>query len=140
MILATSAAEPAVEPKSIEPALRNCSALLDETVFTQQDLDAVLGEFLLEQALFLEQHRHRVVGRPVDADFLRLVGAEARGRQQAGQQRPKPERERRDRTLIRDLHSCAAARRETRGRWLMEAGKTICPPVSFVRRGGPRPL
>ena len=40
------------------------------------DADAVLGEFLLQQALFLEHHRDRIVGRPVDADFLGLVGGE----------------------------------------------------------------
>ena len=51
------------------------------------DRDAVLGEFLLEQALLLEHHRDRIVGRPVDADFLRLVGGEQRGRQQADEQR-----------------------------------------------------
>ena len=32
---ATSAAEPAVEPKSIEPALRNSSALLEPADYTQ---------------------------------------------------------------------------------------------------------
>ena len=52
------------------------------------DLDAVLGEFLLEQALILEHHRDRVVGRPVDADFARLVGGVgADTRQQAGRKR-----------------------------------------------------
>src|SRR5437763_3887150 len=35
LILATSAAEPAVEPKSIEPALRNSSALLEPADCTQ---------------------------------------------------------------------------------------------------------
>src|SRR5882757_838746 len=35
LILATSAAAPAVEPKSIEPALRNSSALLEPSVCTQ---------------------------------------------------------------------------------------------------------
>ena len=56
------------------------------------DADAVLGEFLFQQALVLEHHGDRVVGRPVDADFLRLVGGEARGRQQAGQQGGRQER------------------------------------------------
>src|SRR4029078_11155803 len=36
LILASSAAEPAVEPKSIEPALRNSSALLEPSVCTQR--------------------------------------------------------------------------------------------------------
>src|SRR5271165_5916529 len=36
LILATSAAEPALEPKSIEPALRNCSALDEELVCTHR--------------------------------------------------------------------------------------------------------
>jgi hypothetical protein len=35
LILATSAAEPAVDPKSIEPALRNSSALLEPADWTQ---------------------------------------------------------------------------------------------------------
>ena len=47
------------------------------------DADAVLGEFLFQQALLLEDHRDRIVGRPVDADFLERVGGEGR----AGQQR-----------------------------------------------------
>jgi hypothetical protein len=44
------------------------------------DLDAVLGELLLDEALLLEQHRYRVVGRPVDVDLLGIVGgAKLRG-------------------------------------------------------------
>jgi hypothetical protein len=38
LILATRAAEPAVEPKLIEPALRNCSALLELLVCTHTTL------------------------------------------------------------------------------------------------------
>ena len=41
------------------------------------DGDAVLGEFLFQQALLLEDHRHRIVGRPVDMDFLQRVGSKA---------------------------------------------------------------
>ena len=52
------------------------------------DLDAVLGELLLQQAFILEQHRHRVIGRPVDVNFLGIVGgAERRARQQGERER-----------------------------------------------------
>ena len=44
--------------------------------------DAVLGEFLLQQSLLLEDHRHRVVGRPVDPDLLGRVGGKGRAGQQ----------------------------------------------------------
>jgi hypothetical protein len=50
------------------------------------DADAVLGEFFLEEAFVLQQHRHRIVGRPVDIDGLGLVRTEARGRQQANEE------------------------------------------------------
>ena len=51
------------------------------------DLDAVLGEFLLQVAFVLEQHRDRIVGRPVDVDLLGIVGgAHPRGRNEAERQ------------------------------------------------------
>jgi len=56
------------------------------------DLDAVLGEFLLQDALVLEQHGDRVVGRPIDIDFLGVVsggkwrGGKKRERQRRGEQ------------------------------------------------------
>ena len=40
--------------------------------------DAVLGKFFFQQALVLEHHRDRIVGRPIDADFRRLVGGTGR--------------------------------------------------------------
>jgi hypothetical protein len=46
------------------------------------DSNAVLGKFLFQQALLLEDHRHRIVGRPVDANFLERVG----GKRRTGQQ------------------------------------------------------
>src|SRR5450631_2006698 len=46
------------------------------------DADAVLGEFLLEQSLLLEDHRHRIICRPIDMNFLeRVGGAGATGHQ-----------------------------------------------------------
>ena len=45
------------------------------------DADAVLGEFLFQKPLLLEDHRHRIVGRPVDANFLECIGREGRARQ-----------------------------------------------------------
>ena len=48
------------------------------------DADAVLGEFLFQQSLLLEDHRHRIVGRPVDTDFLERVGGEGGAGQQRG--------------------------------------------------------
>src|SRR6185503_19132864 len=86
LILATRAAAPAVEPRSIEPALRNSSALLEPSVCTQTMAMPSLANSL-QDLLLLEHHRDRVVGRPVDADFLRLVGgvaARAGSKQQGG--------------------------------------------------------
>ena len=40
------------------------------------DADAVLGEFLFQQSLLLQDHRHRIVGRPIDVNFLERVGGE----------------------------------------------------------------
>jgi hypothetical protein len=38
----------------------------------------------IEEALVLEHHRDRIVGRPVDADLLGLVGRTADGRRRQG--------------------------------------------------------
>jgi hypothetical protein len=53
LILATSAAEPAVEPKLIDPALRNCRALLELTVFTQTTLMPSLANSFSRKPLSL---------------------------------------------------------------------------------------
>ena len=45
------------------------------------DIDAVLGEFLFQEPLLLEHHRHRIVGRPVDANFLQCIRRQGRARQ-----------------------------------------------------------
>ena len=51
------------------------------------DADAVLGEFLFQQSLLLEDHRDRIIGRPVDMDFLERVGGKCRRR--AARSRPR---------------------------------------------------
>ena len=38
------------------------------------DADAVLGEFLFQESVLLQDHRHRIVGRPVDVNFLQRIG------------------------------------------------------------------
>src|SRR5215510_8695020 len=55
LILATSAAEPAVEPKSIEPALRNSRALLDPSVCTHRILMLSFSNSFSSQPLFLSR-------------------------------------------------------------------------------------
>jgi hypothetical protein len=47
------------------------------------DADAVLLEFFFEEALVLEHHGDRIVGRPIDTDFRGLPGgARETGRHQ----------------------------------------------------------
>ena len=53
LILAMRAAEPAVEPKLMELALRNCNALLDETVFTHTTLMPSLANSFSRKPLSL---------------------------------------------------------------------------------------
>ena len=43
--------------------------------------DAVFGEFLFQKRLLLKHHGDRIIGRPVDADFRRLIGGAGEPRQ-----------------------------------------------------------
>ena len=52
---AIRAAEPAVEPKSIEPALRNCKALAELTVCTQRIEMPSLANSFSSRPLFLSR-------------------------------------------------------------------------------------
>src|SRR5262249_45415404 len=101
-------------------------------------LDAVLGEFLLEEAFVLEQHRHRVVGRPIDVDFLGIVGGgELRARQHGERERAGQKRTA-GQLGHDDLHAFEPRPRSRAGRPVDEGG-IFCPPSAW-RGGGPRAL
>jgi len=86
------------------------------------NFDAVLGELLLEEAFVLEQHRHRVIGRPVDVDFLGIVGgAELRARQQGERERG-GEKRTAGQFGHDDLHALNLDRGRAREGRLMKAG------------------
>ena len=67
-----------MEPKSIEPGVEELERLVGTGRLHPDDADAVLGEFLFQQSFLLQDHRHRVVGRPVDMDLPEGVGSKGR--------------------------------------------------------------
>src|SRR5215510_10264480 len=74
LIFATSAAEPALEPKSIEPALRNSRALLEPSVCTQRILMMSFSNSFSSQPLFLSRME---VGLYVAQSILIVSGLSA---------------------------------------------------------------
>ena len=66
---AISAAAPAVEPKSIDPALQEFQRLVHLVDCTQRIADIVLGEFLFEQAFLFQRSLTGLYVAPVDPDF-----------------------------------------------------------------------
>ena len=99
---------------------------------------AILAELLLQELFLLQHHRHRIIGRPVDADLLRLVGgAEPRARQQGERERAGEKRTAR-KSGHDDLHAFEPRPRSRAGRPVDEGG-IFCPPSAW-RGGGPRAL
>src|SRR5262249_16889207 len=96
--------------------------------------DAVLGQLPLHVALLLEQHRGRVVGRPVDADLFGVLGGFERGaRNQSEGEHPReqngPGMNGHDGTSARS--AAAAFPRRPGGGWRRELG----PALSLARAG-----
>ena len=65
-----------MEPKSIEPALRNSSALLEPADCTQTMATPSLANSFSNSPFCFRIIEHRIVGRPVQANFLERVGRE----------------------------------------------------------------
>src|SRR5262249_30002024 len=85
-----------------------------------------------------EQEREGVIGRPVDVDFLGIVGgAELRARQQ-GERERSGEKRAAGQFGHDDLHAFEPRPRSRAGRPVDEGG-IFCPPSAW-RGGGPRAL
>src|SRR5262249_45165893 len=98
-------------------------------------LDAVLGELLLEEAFILEQHRHRVVSRPVDVDLLGIFGGtKPRGGKECECKRAGPQQTAGE-YCHDDLHALHLGAPWSRERPLMKAG--VFGPPSAWRGAGP---
>src|SRR4029077_6953881 len=133
LMRATRAAEPAVEPKLIEPALRNCSALLELLVCTQTTLMPSLANSFSRKPLSLSSIDTGLYVAQATWISLGLSAARSCAAGRSANASAPADSKRREIMVMKT--PCVEPRRDGAGEAVDEGGR-FCPPSAW-RGAGP---